>query len=306
MSAKLNTNIIKNPTICIYGKGRSGSNILAYSFKNEAYYDFLGEVLTIDNNWHGSSFIMHLLKIHRYYPQDLPLSCLQKALESYIECAPFAFDANKKYQFTNKMKAIFDFKELLVLILRSASTPNRGVIFKFMSWYPEMFKFDILDIHKSIDVLILNYRKNILKQFISNLKGYQTQEYINFTGDSKPKLIKWNKEEFLKYHQYTILYLSESIKNFKQFNKSKMVVSYEDFTTSGNMPEYLENKFQKYNINCIVPEVEKGRLPTRQSKPNTKLKDNFINSNEFLKDYKSIQDKIFVPEDMLTYLKNWS
>lgn len=305
MSAKLNTNIIKNPIICIYGKGRSGSNILAYNFKNDAYYNFLGEVLTIDNHWLGTSFIMHLLKIHRYFPQDLTLSDLKKALKSYNECAPF--NSNKKYQFTNKMKAIFDFKELLVLILRSASTPNRGVIFKFMSWYLEMFKFDILDINKSIDVLILNYRKNILKQFISSVKSYQTQEYINFTdGDVKSQLIRWNKDEFFKYHRDTILHLSESIKNFKQFNKSKMVVCYEDFIASGNMREYLENKFKQYNINCIVPEIEERRLPTRQSKPNTKLKDNFINSNEFLKDYESIQDKIFVPEDMLTYLKNWS
>ena len=266
--------------ICIYTLGRSGSNYLR-SFIDRPEYILMNEPFTLSNRYNAAQFLMGLSLLYQNHKINLP----------YLkELITLALEYQDSHDF--KKTELLDIKLLKLWFaeIQTQTTP-KNILWKFMSWYHDILSLDIRDIFDNIDYLVLNYRKNILKQWISFIKANQTGEWIteNKSINYDIKII-WNKTNYLSFVDYTERHHKLMKINFDQFDKNKTIICYENLckTDEGGHP-YLHNKFQKADI--ILP-INHSVSIQRQSDPNQSIEDNFLNKEKFLEDYDSIKDKI--------------
>lgn len=266
--------------ICIYTLGRSGSNYLG-NFINQPEYILLNEPFTLSSRYNSAQFLMGMSLL--YQNNKIELDQLQElfllALETQLQ----------KQMLRTKLLDDKLLRLWFAAIEKQGTSKN--ILWKFMSWYDDILNLNIRTIFDSIDCLILNYRKNILKQWISYVKATQTGEWItenkSISYDTK---IVWNKTDYLSFLDYTEENHKRMKENFYQFDKSKTIICYENLSSSDKGGhDYLHNKFQKAGI--TLP-VNHSVSIQRQSDPHKPIEDNFLNKQEFLKDYDSIKDKI--------------
>jgi len=265
--------------ICIYTLGRSGSNYLR-NFIDKPEYILLNEPFTLSSRYNTAQFLMGMSllyqneKINLSLLKDLIYLALETQSSTNIIGTTLLEDKLLKLWFSEKQK----------------STP-KNILWKFMAWYHSSFNLNIYNMFDTIDYLILNYRKNIIKQWISSIKAMKTGEWITEKKSINHDIqILWNKVDYLNFVNYTENHHNLMKNNFSQFNKPKTIICYENLSDphTGGV-SYLNSKFQKANIDLPI---NHSILIQRQSDPNKPLEDNFVNKSEFLKDYDSIRDKI--------------
>ena len=266
--------------ICIYTLGRSGSNYLR-NFIDKPEYILVNEPLTLSSRYNAAQFLMEMSLL--YQNEKIDLSHLKDLVSLTLETQSSPNTIISTVLLEDKLLKLW-FSE------RQKLTP-KNILWKFMAWYHSSFNLDICDMFDTIDYLIINYRKNILKQWISSIKAMKTGEWItdkkSINHDTQ---ILWNKVDYLNFVDYTEKHHGFMKNNFSQFNKPKIIICYENLSDSNTGGvSYLNSKFQKANIDLPIND---SVLIQRQSDPNKSLEDNFLNKSEFLKDYDSIKDKI--------------
>jgi hypothetical protein len=266
--------------ICIYTLGRSGSNYLR-SFVNQPDYTLLNEPFTLSSRYNASQFLIGMSLLYQSEKIDLPRlkDLISLTLESQDR-----YESIKTKLLDDKLLKLW-FEEL-----QTQTTP-KNILWKFMAWYHSILNLNINNMFESIDYLIINYRKNTIKQWISSVKAMQTGEWIteNKSINYTTKIL-WNKKDYLCFLDYTEKNHQLMKINFNKFNKNKTIICYENLSDPNNGGvSYLNSKFQKANINLPIND---SILIQRQSDPNKPLEDNFFNKQEFLKDYDSIKDQI--------------
>lgn len=265
--------------ICIYTLGRSGSNYLR-SFIDMPYYTLINEPFTLSSRHNASQFITGLGLLYEQNKIHLPQ--LKDLLYLTIEMQ-LAKGLFKTKLLTN---------ELLILWFNSIQEKRpTSILWKFMAWYDSLFSMNIVNIFDNIDYLILNYRKNILKQWISSVKATTTGEWITEKESINIHTqIQWNKTAYLNFVAYTEKHHNLMRTNFMQYDKPKTVICYEELSSSNNkQKQYLQNLFQKSNIDL---EINDHSTLKQQSDSNKPIEDNFLNKQEFLDDYNDIKDTI--------------
>ena len=264
--------------ICIYTTGRSGSNYLG-SFIEMPEYTLLNEPFTLGNKYNLRQFITGLGLLFQQNKIDLPQ--LKDLLYLTIE--------------TQQQKSCIKTKlltsEILVLWFNSIQEEkSTNILWKFMVWYNDLYSMNIVDIFDNIDYLILNYRKNILKQWISFVKATTTGEWVTHKDSiNKDIKIQWNKTLYLQFVKDRERYHNLMKTNFIQFNKPKTVVCYEELLSRDNKKQYLYNLFQKSSIDLPINDYSPLKQQSNSKKP---IEENFLNRQEFLDDYNDIKDTI--------------
>ena len=266
--------------ICIYTLGRSGSNYLR-NFINKPEYILINEPFTLSSRYNSAQFLMGMSLL--YQNEKINLSLLKDLVSLALETqsSPSTIITTTLLE-DNLLRLWFSEQQ--------KSTP-KNILWKFMAWYHSSLNLNIDNMFDTIDYLILNYRKNIIKQWISSIKAMQTGEWITEKKSINHDIqILWNKVDYLNFVNYTENHHGFMKMYFSQFNKPKTIVCYENLsdTNTGGV-SYLNSKFQKANIDLPIND---SVLIQRQSDPNKSLEDNFLNKSEFLKDYDSIKDKI--------------
>lgn len=268
--------------ICIYTLGRSGSNYLR-SFIERPEYILMNEPFTLSSQSNAAQFLMGIALL--YQNNKINLSYLKDLTAIALESQ-------------SSMNTIISTKLLDAKLLKlwfielQKQTMSQSILWKFMSWYDDIFSLDICTIFDSIDYLVLNYRKNILKQWISLIKAKQTGEWIteNKSINYNTKIV-WNKTNYLYFVDYTEKNHQLMKINFDKFNKNKTIICYENLSKADRGGySYLYNKFQEADISLPINHAVSIQ---RQSNPNQSLEDNFLNLQDFLDDYSSIENKIF-------------
>jgi hypothetical protein len=265
--------------ICIYTLGRSGSNYLR-SFIERPDYILMNEPFTLSSRPNAAQFLMGIALL--YQNNKINLSHLK-------ELITLALESQDRHE-SIKTKLLDD--KLLKLWFEETQTTPKNTLWKFMSWYNDILNLDICNMFDSIDYLILNYRKNILKQWISAIKARQTGEWIteNKSINHNTKIV-WNKTNYLYFVDYIEKNHQLMKINFDKFNKNKTIICYENLSQEDEGGyAYLHNKFQEADISLPINYAVSIQ---RQSDPNQSLKDNFLNPQDFLDDYSSIENKIF-------------
>lgn len=266
--------------ICIYTLGRSGSNYLR-SFIHRPEYVLINEPFTLPNRYSSAQFLMGMSLL--YQNNKIELDQLQELFLLALESQSSSTAINTRLLDAPLLKLWFS-------EIQKQST-SKNILWKFMAWYSNVLNLDIRNIFDNIDYLVLNYRKNILKQWISKVKATQTGEWItedkSINHNTK---ILWNKTDYLSFAGGVRGDHKRMKENFYQFDKSKTIICYEDLSSSDEGGHnYLHNKFQKAGIDLPVNHSVSIQ---RQSDPNKPIEDNFLNKEEFLKDYDCIKDKI--------------
>lgn len=265
--------------ICIYTIGRSGSNYLN-SFIRRSDYILINEPFTLFSRWNAAEFLMGLGLL--YKKNKIDLFQIQDLLSLVITIQSSKPPYSKKLLDAKLLKMWFDAVQ---------TEKSSNILWKFMGWYSNLFGLDICDMFDTIDYLILNYRKNILKQWISFIKAQTTGEWITEKQSKNTDvLIVWDKIKYFEYFNYVENNYLLMKKNFEIYNKPKTVVCYEDLSEINDGPnKYLQNLFQKSNIELPINE---NSVLKRQSDSNKPIENNFSNKQEFLDDYDDIKDRI--------------
>lgn len=152
-------------------------------------------------------------------------------------------------------------------------------------------KFLMKEIIECFDFIILNYRKNLLEQWISlNLATLTDTWQVFGSKRQEPKVvkIKWSKDNFVKFSKR----INKEYKNYCKilYNKKHIKICYEKSLKNKNYEFFLKEKIQKINLN-----IEPMRMGFKMIRnPHMEISENFFNKNEFLKDYNSIKKHIFL------------
>lgn len=265
--------------ICIYTLGRSGSNYLC-TFINQPNYTLINEPFTLSSRHNAAQFLVGLGLL--YQKNQIHLPQLKDLISITIDMQSSKNISKTKLLDNNLLKLWFK-------AIQEEKSEN--ILWKFMSWYDDIFDINIYNMFDIIDYLILNYRKNILKQWISYIKASISGEWVTETKSiNKDMKIVWDKKQYLNFVVYTEKNHVLMKENFNLCNKPKTIVCYEDLSGSGNEQQsYLTDLFKKSNIDLPINSFSKLQ---KQSDGNKSIEDNFSNKQEFLDDYDSIKDKI--------------
>jgi hypothetical protein len=166
--------------------------------------------------------------------------------------------------------------------------------------------FDLGRAVEMVDNLILLYRENILKQFVSYQTAMQTREW--YESLSRPSdlgrvktpiyglsKITWNLNQYLEFHEDILKWTRDYKKNLSNFNHKKtVIIKYEDISELTSYKKNITKVLESNGIDCTVGNCQSKK----QSIESIDVADRFTNKEEFLDDYNKIQDKmLLVMED---------
>lgn len=266
--------------ICIYTLGRSGSNYLR-SLLYQPEYFLLNEPFSLSSRYNAGEFLEIIASL--FNKNKINFVTMQTIIDITMQMA-----ANQ----TLIKTTILDDNLLKICLQHIQETQHTNVMWKFMAWYHTILGVNICNLFDSIDLLILNYRKNILKTWISSIKATTTGEWIT-EKESKNKDIKiiWNKKAYLYFVEYIEKHHLLMKTNFDKYDKPKAIVCYENLSDISTSPKkYLYNKFIAANIDMPLNDSVSIK---KQSDDSIAIEDNFSNKQEFLDDYDAITNKIF-------------
>jgi LPS sulfotransferase NodH len=152
----------------------------------------------------------------------------------------------------------------------------------------------ILSVHDLIDssdFVIHNYRLNILNSWISRQRVAAAGEWQGRNmNDNYDNVIYWNKKHFLNYsnnRKNTFDKWNIALKNVKHID-----IVYEDLHNSNDKKHFLQQKFDTINVDLKIYDSK----ITKFSKTFENIADNFVNKDDFLRDYDSIRGNIYLKD----------
>jgi hypothetical protein len=120
----------------------------------------------------------------------------------------------------------------------------------------ESWKQQILNIIQLSDSIIINYRHNLLEQYISLIKALKLKEWSK--TDTSNLQINFLLEDFLIYRNIFLQHYGFYLDNTK--NKKTIKLCYEDIHLQKNKKEYLNNIIKYIDLEAI----EKNRYNKQQ------------------------------------------
>jgi len=272
---------IKQPNICLYSSSRSGSNYLLQYLQSDARYVSMGEPFTLDNVWNRSIFLENCGRLLRSKKinKEQYLHILKSCCSSHSVCS---------------IKKVIKIENLLSMIIDIEKSKNvsKGIIFKYMPWYEPFIGLDFPNISNQVDYLIYNYRKNTLKQWISQSKALITQEWLTYNKSKAINTkVQWDKQKYIGFATEAKNTHNKAIQHFVQFDGPKAMICYEEISENNkNTIAFLNKTLEISKIDCHIGTPQ---LPIKQSS-DISLEHNFTNPEEFLQDINTINDFIFL------------
>jgi|SRR6056300_50230 len=272
---------IKQPNICLYSSGRSGSNYLLQYLQSDARYVSMGEPFTLDNVWNRSIFLENCGRLLRSKKinKEQYLHILKSCCSSHSVCS---------------IKKVIKIENLLSMLIDVEKSKNvsKGIIFKYMPWYEPFIGLDFPNISNQVDYLIYNYRKNTLKQWISQSKALITQEWLTYNKSKAINTkVQWDKQKYIGFATEAKNTHNKAIQHFVQFDGPKAMICYEEISENNkNTIAFLNKTLEISKIDCHIGTPQ---LPIKQSS-DISLEHNFTNPEEFLQDINTINDFIFL------------
>jgi len=283
----MNSNIV-----CIYAQPRTGSCFLTKCIDTDSRYLNLEEAFSPVNVW-GITILMHcvsnLIRINHEKNEinkNIELKPFLQSIINYIDKG--FFDASINDQILIMIKEqICDGRWNIEKIPKA----QNNIMFKLFHHHIEKSNLDLKKIFKTIDILILNYRKNNLLRWISEKRAFKTNKWIQYNENelNNTKII-WNKTEYLKDFEIKEKEYKVMFKNYKQFKGPKAIICYEDIHEKKDKIEELRNIFLNAKIDIDIKCTQE--LPKIQSNHFINVEENFENKSEFLKDFNYIKNNI--------------
>jgi|LakMenE18May11ns_1017448.scaffolds.fasta_scaffold9907929_2 hypothetical protein len=175
--------------------------------------------------------------------------------------------------------------DLLDAFKRQAYKLNKNFIFKFFFEH-ETTDIPLEKIIDSCDIIIVNYRKNLVHSYISLKKAIIDDQWSN-TLDNNFKLLDtqviWNKIEFLQYKYNIVSNLEKTINILNRKNKDYIKICYEDLHSLNLLDK--KQYIQKILPNFILKDTETFLKQTFD--PDAHIK-SISNLDDYLNDIKLI------------------
>lgn len=236
-------------TICILTYERTGSGWLSYALggvDSISIHELFGEDPLL--------FILNLKKvlnsIYKVNP-DL-LSTIYKIYD--VDNFFIENDTYKKIKQKILSKHIYNMD--LFLTLRDICISNNyNFIFKLFNQHIKNNNLDIKNIIDLSNYIILNYRSNVLKTFISLELAKKTGVwYSKQNREIRSMKLSWKEQDYLKFYYHT----QNIIRSFQKLSKNNIQITYEEIhenpglNTHKSKIDYLFTKLHSHNININV------------------------------------------------------
>lgn len=276
------TNIISHKTICILTEARSGSSYLSTLLSSDARYYFLNEFFTP----YGTENIERHFKIlsqvfSKHYNKTHYINYF-KVLTKCIENNDF-----------NKMHNSISTEMFDIIQHYAYNFLDKGVLVKIFDNHLTGQNISYDQLMPKIDAIILNYRRNILLTYISLEKAFVTEQW--FVADKqniKDAKILWDKQKFINFVKHCINRYNTIYQIYKNINRPKVVINYEDMHSSSDLKKYIQNKLDDAKIDIRIT-FDNILLPIKQSQQYDTYENYFHNKDDFARDFKSIEDYIY-------------
>ena len=192
---------------------------------------------------------------------------------------------------TNKIYSM----ELLLTIKSSIYSINRNFIFKLFYNHTQKNGIDLNQILNEADYVVLNYRNDLVRSFISLKKALLSERWTSFNKNIYMEKIQWDRKE---YQAYAI----DTLASFKKFKDacekipSKVIyLSYEEIHQL-NLSHHEKVKLLNDRFLQVDPSFDwcfKSEVAFQKENYIQNLEDNFLNPEDFLKDYPNLRTTIF-------------
>lgn len=190
----------------------------------------------------------------------------------------------------------FNFEYLLGLLEEIKKAKKNFIAFKI---FPSHIKNNIT-IEKIIsisDVIIFNYRNNLLDTYISHFLATESGAWFKSTNfrESNYNEIKlmWNINKYINYTNHVIQNKFLFFKNiFDTIKKKKILLSYEQIHNASNFLDKIQNLNNLFKSKDLILQLSNQEDIFKQN--NRNYEEIFINKEEFLQDLPKIRKFIYV------------
>lgn len=293
----------------ILASPRSGSNFLSSTLTDASNLFHTYEFFSGGKN--GNLYCeRHFDYIRLYYKNnfkiDYVLQLYKRMFEILIDIKRIEIDERDAIN-PNHLALLLDLidhehQEIWSYSLEKIVKKDKLLLTIFHNHYNFENHFDLGQAIEMIDNLILLYRENILKQFISYETATQTHEWYDSLvrpsdlgrtrvptyGLSK---ITWNLNQYLEFHEDILRWTRDYKKTLSNFSHKKTaIIKYEDINESTNYKKNITKVLESNGIDCTVGNCQSKK----QSIDSIDVADRFTNKEEFLDDYDKIKDKMFL------------
>jgi LPS sulfotransferase NodH len=231
-------------TIGILTYERTGSGWLCNAFDTQDYIS-THEIFSDDPTLFFLNTQKLLAKIYKVSPYLLSTLC------KIYHTDNFFIDNQTYIAIKNKILSNNNLYNIELL------TEIKNILFKFFPQHIQK-NITIKDIENICNIIIINYRKNILKTFISleiaKTTGvwYSKQKRI-----VAPKKIIWNEKQYLAFYQR----INNILSDFEKIDSHKIYLSYEelhenvDLVNNQDKINYLQNKLKLKHIDISLNNI---------------------------------------------------
>lgn len=277
-------------TICVLSYPRTGSNWLCDLLMGQNSYS-AGEIFseTPLNFYWNLQFLMTSV-----YAVDKTI------VDSFSKIfSPEHFYSNPQIKKTvtetiKKTKDLYSI-ELLLAMKKLTYSINSNFIFKLFPIHTQHNGLDYNQILNLADYVVLNYRNDLVESFISFKKALLSERWTSFDKKIYLEKIQWNKQEYQTYATDTLTSF-EKLKDACKKTPSKVVyLSYEEIHQP-NLSHHEKVKLLNDRFLQVDPSFNwyfKNEVAFQKENYIQNLEDNFLNPEDFLKDYPNLRTTIF-------------
>lgn len=267
-------------TICILSYQRTGSSWLCDILSGENSIG-IQEIFSKDPMLFSYTLSLVLNKIYKVKPSIVnAFNKIYNINNFFVNTSNY--NQIKKNILNNKPYSI----DLLKDIQNISYNNNYNLVFKIFPEHLDSVSLDqILDIS---DYILINYRNNLLDSFISEKKSLLSQRWTSLQVERQYlEKIEWNEKEYTSYVDKVIFSIDYFLKNTKEH----VLISYEKIHECQNKIDYINMTIQNFYKDFDWKFKDKSIL----EKENyiTKIEDNFLNKEDFLRSYRYIRKKIY-------------
>lgn len=188
-------------------------------------------------------------------------------------------------------------RSLLAAKLNESKEHNKDIYIKVLHNHYLFNPHLVNEYLEKADLFIRLYRNNTLLQYISLEKAIKTKVWHKKENPSVNKdqvKIFWDIKRYLNFYNSSIA-TNNWIINYKK-HKPSVLLTYENIHTlkdNASKLSYIRNKVQKAGFDLIFNEHFDSYHEKEGNTTNQNLLDQFTNSDDFLKCYNSIVDRLY-------------